>query len=101
MIAALTALGLSGCMHTSGPVAMAQPQSDLDYMAYGQPYNSAPAPASRGIFTSNPGNGGGALAALPGGCKDGLSLRADPPGGILCLGQATDRQQRDLMASAA
>ena len=64
MIAALTALGLSGCMHTSGPVAMSQPQSDLDYMAYGRPYNSTPAPASRGIFTSNPGNGGGALAAL-------------------------------------
>jgi polysaccharide biosynthesis/export protein len=61
MIAAMTALGLSGCMHTSGPVAMAQPSSDLDYMAYGQPANSSPAP--RGI-ASNPGNGGGALAAL-------------------------------------
>jgi polysaccharide export outer membrane protein len=72
MIAAMTAFGLSGCMHTSGPVATAQPQSDLDYMAYGQPYNSSQAynsaPAPRGIFTSsNPGNGGGAIAALSSG----------------------------------
>jgi polysaccharide biosynthesis/export protein len=42
IIAVITALGLSGCMHTSGPVATAQPQSDLDYMAYGQPYGAAP-----------------------------------------------------------
>jgi polysaccharide export outer membrane protein len=52
MIAAMMALGLSGCMHTSGPVATAQPSSDLDYMAYGQPQ------------ASSPGNGGGALAAF-------------------------------------
>ena len=39
MIAAMTALGLSGCMHTSGPVATAQPSSDLDYMAYGHPHS--------------------------------------------------------------
>ena len=52
MIAALIALGLAGCMHTSGPVATAQPSSDLDYMAYGQPYASSPAPAGRGLFTS-------------------------------------------------
>jgi polysaccharide export outer membrane protein len=72
MIAAMTALALAGCMHTSGPVATAQPSSDLDYMAYGQPYNSSQvynsAPVQRGIFTSsNPGNGGGALAALSSG----------------------------------
>jgi len=52
MIAAMTALGLAGCMHTSGPEATAQPSSDLDYMAYGQPYASDPAPAGRGLFTS-------------------------------------------------
>src|ERR1700743_3261204 len=52
MIAAVIALGLSGCMHTSGPVATAQPSSDLDYMAYGQPYASNPAPPGRGLFTS-------------------------------------------------
>jgi len=40
----LAALALSGCVHTSGPVAMAQPQSDLDALAYGQPYGMAPAP---------------------------------------------------------
>src|SRR6202012_3001650 len=52
IIAALTALGVAGCVHTSGPVATAQPSSDLDYMAYGQPYASTPAPAGRGLFTS-------------------------------------------------
>jgi polysaccharide biosynthesis/export protein len=33
----LAAAALSGCVHSSGPVAMAQPQSDLDSMAYGTP----------------------------------------------------------------
>jgi polysaccharide biosynthesis/export protein len=59
IFAAMTALGLSGCMHTSGPVATAQPSSDLDYMAYGQPYNSAP-----GAVVSSSNDGGGAIAAL-------------------------------------
>ena len=49
-----TALALSGCMRTAGPVAVA-PQSDLDAMTYGQTY--APAPVVE------PG-GGGAIAAL-------------------------------------
>ncbi|MGZ3412143.1 MAG: polysaccharide biosynthesis/export family protein [Xanthobacteraceae bacterium] len=38
------ALALSGCMRTTSPVAMAQPQSDLDAMAYGQSRGMAPAP---------------------------------------------------------
>ena len=38
--AIITALALSGCMRTTGPVAVA-PQGDLDSMAYGQP-NSPP-----------------------------------------------------------
>ena len=59
MIAAMTALCLSGCMHTSGPVATAQPQSDLDYMAYGQPYD-----ASRGMVAAPSNDGGGAISAL-------------------------------------
>src|SRR5271167_1287102 len=42
IIAAVTALALSGCMQATGPVASAQPRNDLDAMAYGQPYNSAP-----------------------------------------------------------
>ena len=41
IIAAMTALALSGCMHATGPVAMAQPQGDLDSMAYGQTYYQA------------------------------------------------------------
>jgi polysaccharide export outer membrane protein len=62
IFAAMAVLGLSGCMHTSGPVATAQPQSDLDYMAYGQPYDAAP----RGVVAapSNVADGGGAISAL-------------------------------------
>jgi polysaccharide export outer membrane protein len=56
----MTALGLSGCMHTSGPVATVQPQSDLDYMAYGQPYSAAP----RGYVAASSNDGGGAISAL-------------------------------------
>ena len=55
IIAALTAFALSGCMSTSGPVALVQPQSDLDSFAYGQPYY----PAQQDIA-----NSGGAFAAL-------------------------------------
>ena len=57
IIAATIALALSGCMQTAGPVAVAQPSSDLDHMAYGQPYNPAPA----GAMDSR---GGGAISAL-------------------------------------
>jgi polysaccharide export outer membrane protein len=63
IIAALAALALSGCMHASGPVAVAQPQGDLDSYAYGQPYYQA----SPG-YVSSPSavadSGGGAIAAL-------------------------------------
>jgi polysaccharide biosynthesis/export protein len=60
IIAALTALALSGCMRTSAPVATA-PQSDLDSMAYGQPYSSNPAAAvpSRSAVADS----GGAISA--------------------------------------
>jgi len=58
IIAAMTALALAGCVHTTSPVATAQPQSDLDTMAYGGPaYYPAPAVAP-------PSNSGGAIAAL-------------------------------------
>jgi polysaccharide export outer membrane protein len=40
----LAALALSGCMRASGPVAVVQPQSDLDSMAYGQSYGITPVP---------------------------------------------------------
>jgi polysaccharide export outer membrane protein len=59
IMAAMTALALSGCMYTTAPVATAQPPSDLDYMAYGQPHNSAPAAAVPVMADS-----GGAIAAL-------------------------------------
>ena len=44
MLAALAALTLSGCMGRSGPVAVVQPQSDLDSIAYGQPIAYAATP---------------------------------------------------------
>jgi polysaccharide export outer membrane protein len=59
IITAMTALALSGCMHTTSPVATAQPQSDLDTMAYGQPYYQAPA-----ATVTSASNSGGAIAAL-------------------------------------
>jgi polysaccharide export outer membrane protein len=51
MMAAMTALALAGCTHTSGPVATVQPRSDLDSLAYGRPYGpvayaEAPMPAT-------------------------------------------------------
>ena len=59
MIAVMTALALSGCMRRSAPVVVAQPQSDLDAMTYGQTY--APAP----VAVADP-SGGGAISALQG-----------------------------------
>jgi polysaccharide export outer membrane protein len=41
IIVTSTGLALSGCMQTTVPVAMTQPRSDLDYMAYGRPSHSA------------------------------------------------------------
>ena len=57
---AMTALALSGCVHSNSPVATAQPRSDLDTMAYGQPaYYPAPV-----ATTTPPPNSGGAIAAF-------------------------------------
>ena len=58
----LAALALSGCMRTTAPVAMAQPQSDLDSMAYGQPYD--PAPPGMASSPSDVADSGGAISAL-------------------------------------
>ena len=58
IIAIVTALALSGCMRTTGPVAVA-PQGDLDSMAYGQP--GGPPPQA---VAAEPGSGAiGALRA--------------------------------------
>jgi len=56
--AAIAALALSGCMHAAGPVAVAQPQSDLDSLAYG------PAPAGYVSLSSGAADSGGAISAL-------------------------------------
>jgi polysaccharide export outer membrane protein len=61
IIAALTALALSGCMQTTAPMATAQPQSELDYMAYGQPYS---APTAAVPSRSAVADSGGAISAL-------------------------------------
>jgi polysaccharide export outer membrane protein len=58
IIAAIAALALSGCMQTAGPVAMAQPQDDLDSLAYG------PAPAGVASARSDVTDSGGAIGAL-------------------------------------
>jgi polysaccharide export outer membrane protein len=62
IIVAMAALALSGCVHTTAPVAMAQPQGDLDSFAYGESYRTAPAGAvsSRSDVTDS----GGAIGAL-------------------------------------
>ena len=64
ILAATTALALSGCVHTSSPVATEQQPGDLDAMAYGQTY----APPPRGYAASPPraSDSGGAIAALRG-----------------------------------
>ena len=69
IVCMLAALALSGCMHTTSPVATAQPQSDLDAMAYGQPAYY-PAPVASAAPSSN---SGGAIAALR------ASFAAPPP----------------------
>jgi polysaccharide export outer membrane protein len=61
MIAAMTALALSGCMRRSAPVAAVQPRSDLDSFAYGQPAN-APVVTTRP--STNVANSGGAIGAI-------------------------------------
>jgi polysaccharide export outer membrane protein len=58
----MTGLALSGCMQATSPVATTQPRSDLDYMAYGQPYNSAP--NATGPARSAAVDSGGAISAL-------------------------------------
>jgi polysaccharide export outer membrane protein len=62
IIAITAALALSGCMRTTGPVAVAQPRSDLDTMAYGQPYN--PYQPAAVVSPSRAADSGGAIAAL-------------------------------------
>jgi polysaccharide biosynthesis/export protein len=56
IMAAGAALALGGCMQTAVPVAVVAPRSDLDFMAYGQPYY-APQP----VVVAD---GGGAISAL-------------------------------------
>ena len=56
MICLVAALALTGCMHAAGPVAMAEPQGDLDSLAYG------PAPAASARYEV--ANSGGAVSAL-------------------------------------
>jgi polysaccharide export outer membrane protein len=65
VIAAMTALALSGCMRMGSPTASMPPRGDLDAMAYGPPPAAAVADNS----------GGGAISALRAGFAS-ASLRA-------------------------
>jgi polysaccharide export outer membrane protein len=46
IICLLAVLALSGCMRGSAPVAVVQPQGDLDSIAYGRSYGMVPAPTA-------------------------------------------------------
>src|SRR6266540_19304 len=68
--AIITALALSGCMRTTGPVAVA-PQGDLDSMAYGQ----ANSPPPQVVVADS---GGGAISALRAAFAAGLRAAPAP-----------------------
>ncbi len=70
LLCLLAALALSGCASSSGPVAAMQPRTDLDSLAYGQPYGPAPRVA---VSPSGVADSGGAISAL------GASLAGPPP----------------------
>ena len=76
-LAAVVALALSGCVHTGSPVAVAQPRSDLDAMAYG------PMPAQAGVAADS--SGGGAIGALRASFAT-ASLRAAPQASAVYAG---------------
>ena len=46
MVCLVAVLALSGFMYAAGRAAVAQPQGDLDAMAYGSPYATAPVPVA-------------------------------------------------------
>jgi polysaccharide export outer membrane protein len=62
LVCLLTALALSGCMRRSAPVAVVQPRSDLDSLAYGQTVSSPPRAAYASSASVAPS--GGAIGAL-------------------------------------
>ena len=68
--AIITALALSGCMRTTGPVAVG-PQGDLDSMAYGQPNTPPPQAVAAD-------SGGGAIGALRGAFASAPHAEAAP-----------------------
>ena len=55
MLSLVAALALPGCIRTTGPVATAQPQGDLDAMAYGSSYAMAAVPVA---YAAAPGPAG-------------------------------------------
>jgi polysaccharide biosynthesis/export protein len=78
IIAAMTALALSGCMQTAGPVAVAQPQGDLDSFAYGQTHNPAPPGVASPSYVADTG---GAIGALRNSFA-AAQRRSDAPGRV-------------------
>lgn len=55
LVAALTALALSGCMRQPAPAAMVRSHNDLDALAYGGRKELAPPPAPRRGLWNTPG----------------------------------------------
>ena len=51
IICLLSALALAGCMRRSAPVAVVQPQPDLDSITYGRSHGMAPAPVAYATAT--------------------------------------------------
>ena len=64
IFAVTTALAMSGCMRSNGPVATVQPQSDLDSLAYGQVLSQLETPPT--VLRSRPAIRGTAAGQLAG-----------------------------------
>jgi polysaccharide biosynthesis/export protein len=79
------ALALSGCMHTTGPVALARPQSDLDSMAYGHSYGMAPAPTAMGYAAAHRLDAGDRLRVVVYGQKGLTNTYAIDAGGSITM----------------
>jgi polysaccharide export outer membrane protein len=97
VIAILSTVLLSGCIHTASPVAVGQPQSDLDAMAYGTPSSSPVAatgqggaiPALRNAFAAAPRGGAYAVPAgyAPGRIDSAYHLDAGDKLRVVVYGQ--------------
>jgi polysaccharide export outer membrane protein len=80
LVCLVTALALSGCMRRAAPVAVAQPQSDLDSFAYGQPVARGPVAAPVVVA-----NSGGAIGAIRSSFAAAPRRAYAPPGAVYTM----------------